>query len=136
MQRIQQLSRQSARGAILIGLPISLVLLVFGKPIIGVVFGEDYIHMAYLPMVVLVCGYVFHLLAGSCAILLIMCGYEKLTLLCQLAGLFVMVILSLILIPSFQALGAALAVTVGVVVYTMLQALSVTKFLKIRPGIF
>ncbi|MDG2047666.1 MAG: oligosaccharide flippase family protein [Halioglobus sp.] len=136
LQRIQKLSRRSARGAISIGAPIGLVLLVFGKPLIGVVFGEEYIQMAYLPMMALVCGYLFHLLAGSSAILLIMCGYEKLTLFCQLTGLVVMVALSLILIPLFQALGAALAVTVGIVVYTVLQALSVTQCLKIRPGIF
>ena len=133
---IQKLSRQSARGAILIGLPIGLILMVFGKLLIGIVFGEEYIQTAYPPLAVLVCGYLFQLLAGSSAILLVMCGYEKLTLFCQLAGLVVMIVLSLILIPLFLALGAALAVTAGIVVYTVLQALAVKQCLKIRPGIF
>jgi len=136
MASLQKLSQKSARYAFLIGLPIGLVLVGFGKVIIGLAFGAEYSEVAYLPMVVLVAGYLFHLMAGSAGVLLLMTGYEKLTLRAQCLGLIVMVVLSLILIPSLQALGAAIATTGGVIVYTVAQALSVAQRLNIRPGVF
>jgi len=133
--RLQQLSRQSARGAFLLALPIGILLIVLGKPIIKLVFGADYAEISYLPMAILICGYLFHVVLGSAGILLAMCGHERLTLLSQLAGLGTMVILALVLIPALQETGAALASTAGVVVWTILQGYAVSRHLKIRPGI-
>ena len=134
LQRLQQLSRQSARGAFMIALPISLILIVFGRPIIQFTFGEDYAG-AYLPMVILVIGELFSVGFGSVGVLLSMSGNEKLTLWGQLAGLGVTGALAAILIPFYQAIGAAIAVVSGLVVWNIVLGYSVFRNLKIRPGI-
>lgn len=134
-QRLQQLSRQSARGALLIAFPIGLVLIVFGKSIIELVFGGAYIESAYLPMVILVVGQLFNVAMGSVGILLVMSGYERMTLWGQMAGLGAVVISAAILIPLFQVIGAAIAIAIGLGVWNTMLGYSVFKYLKIRPGV-
>jgi O-antigen/teichoic acid export membrane protein len=135
IQHLQQLSRQSARGSFLIALPIGLVLVVFGKGVIQLAFGEDYVETAYLPMVILVLGQLFNVALGSVGILLVMSGYEKMTLWGQLAGLCAAVTSAVILIPLYQVIGAATAVSIGMVIWNIMLGYSVVRYLKIRPGI-
>lgn len=136
IQRLQELSRQSARGAFILAAILGIILIIMGESIIRYVFGSAYAGVAYSPMAILVCGYLFHLIAGSSGILLIMSGHEKLPLVCQLVGLSTMAVLAVFLIPSMHAIGAAVAVSVGLGITTLLQAYSVHKYLRIRPGIF
>lgn len=135
-QRLQELSRQSARGAFILAAILGIMLIIMGESIIRYVFGSVYADVAYSPMTILVCGYLFHLIAGSSGILLIMSGHEKLPLIWQLVGLSTMAVLAVILIPSMHAIGSAIAVSVGLGITTVLQAHSVHKYLRIRPGIF
>lgn len=134
--RLQKLSRQSARGAFLFALPIGLVLIVFGKPIIKVAFGADYAEIAYLPMLILVCGQLFNVAMGPVGLLLSMSGHEKMTLVGYVAALMATAISAYFLIPLFQQAGAAMAVTIGILVVNGLAGYSVMQHLKIRPGLF
>jgi O-antigen/teichoic acid export membrane protein len=117
--RLQQISRQSSRGAFLLALPVALTLIFFGKPLISLVFGPHYAETAYMPMVVLVLGQLFNVAMGSVGILLSMSGHEKSSLLCQAVGLGTTLILGVVLIPPFHELGAAVAVAVGLVVWNL-----------------
>ncbi len=132
---LQKLSRQSARGAFVLGLLIAIVLIGMGPSIIGRLFGSAYEQAPYYPMVILLVGYVLHLMAGPSGILLTMSGFPKLCLSSMLQGLLVMLASGVPLIVVWGANGAACAVTVGVITYTALQALHVYRKLGIRPGV-
>jgi len=134
-QLLQQLSRKSSRGAFAIALFVGLILIIFGKPIIHLAFGAAYVEGTYLPMVILVVANWFNVALGSVGILLIMSGHEKVTLWGQIFGLLATVISAFILIPLYQAVGAAIAVAIGLVVWNSVLGFSVFKYLKIRPGI-
>ena len=54
----------------------------------------------------------------------------------QLTGLAAIAIGAVVLIPYFQAVGAAIAISIGQVVWNGSLGLCVYKRLKIRPGVF
>lgn len=132
---LQRLARQSSRGAFMIALPVGLGLIAFGRQIITLAFGSDYRDIAYAPMVILVIGQVINVAIGSCGMLLMMSGHERVTLRGQAAGLLMSILLAIFLIPPFQALGAAIAATVGLLTWNVILGLAVHRNLKIRPGI-
>ena len=135
-QRLQRLSRQSARGAFLLALPIGMVLLIFGRPLLGLAFGETYVESSYLPMAILILGQLFNVAMGSVGILLLMSGHEKYTLIGQLVGLSVGIATAMVLIPKYQAVGAAVAASSSIVAWNVVLGCAVVKNLRLRPGIF
>ena len=135
-QRLQRLSRQSARGAFLLALPIGMALLVFGRPLLGLAFGETYVESSYLPMAILICGQLFNVAMGSVGILLLMSGHEKYTLIGQLVGLGVGIATAMVLIPKYHAVGAAVAASSSLVAWNVVLGCAVVKNLRLRPGIF
>jgi O-antigen/teichoic acid export membrane protein len=136
VMELQRLSRRTARGAFVMTLLLATGLVVLGKPIIDLVFGVEYVDIAYLPMVVLVLGQLVNVAFGSVGLLLSMSGHERLTLLGQFAGLVTIVVLALLLIPKYNELGAAIAAAGGLVVWNCVLGFAVARRLKIRPGIF
>tara|TARA_R110002124_G_scaffold14338_3_gene64020 strand:+ start:2194 stop:3477 length:1284 start_codon:yes stop_codon:yes gene_type:complete len=136
MAELQKLSRRTARGAFLLTLLLAIGLVVLGRPIIDLVFGVEYVAIAYLPMVILVLGQLVNVAFGSVGMLLSMSGHENLTLLGQFAGLVAIVVLAVLLIPKYNELGAAIAASGGLVVWNCVLGYSVATRLKIRPGIF
>ncbi|MEP4147175.1 MAG: oligosaccharide flippase family protein [Halioglobus sp.] len=135
ISKLQIFSRQTARIASALSLPVAVVLIVFGELLIELAFGADFVQASYPALVVLVLGHIFGVMIGSPGILLAMSGHEKLTLLGQISGLLVTVIASVILIPEYQALGVAIALVLGLTTSNFLLAVAVIKHLKIRPGI-
>ncbi len=130
---LQQLSRQSARVAFVIALPIGLILIFLGEPLVSLVFGEEYAVISYLPLVILVMGQLFSVFFGSVGQLLSMSGHERDTLVGQIVALVVNVVACVILIPLYGALGAAIGVSIGIVTWNVMLGKQVFKRLKIRP---
>lgn len=133
--RFAQLVRQSCRGACLLALPAALVLGFFGAEIIELVFGADYVDLAYLPMVILVIGQAINVMLGSVGLLLDMTGLERVSMKGMLLGLMVNILLAIVLIPSMQALGAAIAAATGVVLTNLILGYAVYRNLNVRPGL-
>ena len=132
-ERLQQLSRNSARLSLMIALPIGVLLIGFGKPVISLAFGEDYVSISYVPLVILVCAQIINIFFGSVGQLLSMSGYEKDTLKGQVIAIIVNISLCYILIPRYGAVGASIAVSTGIVTWNVLLAILVWKRLNIRP---
>ncbi len=133
-EKLQELSRHSARGIFLIALTIGLIRIIFGKPLLQLAFGSVYVDTAYIPMVILVFGHLFNVALGSVGILLIMSGHERITLWGQFAGLSATIILMAILVPLYEAVGAAISIT-SAVIWNSVLGYAVFKYLRIRPGI-
>lgn len=135
-QRLQYLSRQSARGALLVALPIALPLIFLGGPIVGMIFGEVYRDSVSLPLAILAAGQFVNVAFGSVGMFLTMSGFERDTMLGQFIALLVNAIAAVLLIPSFGTVGAALSVSIGLVTWNAVLAILFFKRLGFRPSAF
>lgn len=132
--KLQALSRQSARMALVVALPMALPLIFFGGPILSVVFGAEYAEIATLPLAILAVAQLINVGFGSVGMLLTMSGFERDTLLGQAVALFVNVVAAVLLIPPLGVVGAAIAAGIGLVVWNAVLAVLVARRLKMRPG--
>lgn len=134
-QRLQALSRQSARGALVVALPVALPLIFFGGPIISYVFGADYVDLAILPLAILAAAQLVNVAFALTGYFLVMSGHERDTLVGLVIGLSLNVLACFILIPDYGTAGAACAAAVGLIVRNMVIAFTFVKRLRLRPGI-
>ena len=133
-QRIKKLLWQSALNGFLLSFPVALVLIVFGKEVVGIVFGSDFKEISYLPLVILTLGQLVNVLFGAALVLLTMTGFERDVIRAQLPGLIVNAGIAIVLIPLWGASGAALGAVVGQFTINMIIAYFVAKRIKIRPS--
>ena len=96
-----------AKGITLLTLPVVVIIGFFGQSILGL-FGHDY-EVAYLPLLILVCGQVVNALSGPVDFIMAMTGQQMkmLQILALATGLNL--VLNLLLIPPLGLLGAAIA---------------------------
>ncbi|WP_280564595.1 flippase [Chromohalobacter sp. 48-RD10] len=133
--RLQQLSRQSARAALVVAMPIALPLILWGGPLIHLVYGESYADTATWPLAILGVGQLVNVAFGSVGLLLLMCGHERDSLTGQVLGLCINLTLALVLIPRYGVTGVALATSVGIVVWNGFLAYRCVKRLGFRPSV-
>ena len=135
-RRLQRLCTQSARAALAVALPIALPLILFSGPIIGYVFGTEYVALSSTPLVVLAAAQVVNVAFGSVGMFLTMSGHEKDTLTGQTAALVLNVLAALILIPALGAEGAAYAAAIGLVTWNVILSVRLIQRLGLRPSAF
>jgi O-antigen/teichoic acid export membrane protein len=131
---LQQLSRQSARAALAVSFPIALPLIFFGGPIINLVYGEAYADMATWPLAILAIGQLGNVAFGSVGMFLTMSGYERDTLFGQVIALVVNGAAAMMLIPFLGVIGAALAVSIGILTWNTVLAIKFVQRLQLRPS--
>jgi O-antigen/teichoic acid export membrane protein len=134
--RLQRLSRQSARASLAVALPVALPLIFFGGAIVELVYGQPYRNAARLPLAILSFGQLVNVAFGSVGMFLTMSGFERDTLRGQVVALLINVVSAMVLIPHMGAVGAALAVAIGFVTWNIVLAISLVNRLKIRPSAF
>ncbi|HET7663224.1 MAG TPA: oligosaccharide flippase family protein [Rhodanobacteraceae bacterium] len=105
----------SARLGLAAAAPVAVIYLVFGRALINLVFGTAYAE-AWLPLMILVAGYVVNAAVGSATVALYMSGHERNVLTAVAVGVMVNVAGCAALIPPFGLMGAAIAAAVGGVV--------------------
>ncbi|MDH3538101.1 MAG: oligosaccharide flippase family protein, partial [Gammaproteobacteria bacterium] len=110
---LADLARASTRLMLLFGLPLAMILVVFGRPILGL-FGPEF-ESAEQSLHILVIGQLFNLLTGPAGYLLAMSGHERLLRTISIATVVFMILLSIGLIPLLGSTGAAIAVTSGMI---------------------
>lgn len=132
---IRRLIVQGGGLAMLGTLGISLVVLSFGAELVALIFGSEYLGATLLIQIALV-GEVFNVAAGSPALLLNMAGKASVTAKGMIVALIVTVCLSFILIPTYDAVGAAIAFAVSMVTWNVWLAVMVYKELGLHSSPF
>lgn len=130
---LQRISLQSARGTLALSAPLALLFIALGRPLIELVYGQEYGTLASKPLMILAAAQLMNVAFGSVGILLSMSGHERHTLRGQAGALLFSVGASVLLIPHYGATGAALGVATGLLVWNVMLATSVYKHLGIRP---
>lgn len=132
---LQRLATRSVRMILMTSLPIALILIVFGRPLITLVFGAEYAG-SYQPMVILVIGQLVSAFFGSVMTILNMTGHEIDTMKGVLLGSAVNIMMNVVLIPLFGATGAAIATASTLVAWNVYLHYLVRKRLFINSTPF
>ncbi|WP_282150314.1 oligosaccharide flippase family protein [Vibrio diabolicus] len=132
MNGVQNTISQSVQLSALFSIPICLVLIFFGERIIDVLFGSDYSQASGL-LTILCLGYIVNVLSGSVGLILQMTGNEKRSLLALIFSFILGLVLLIILIPKYQEYGAAISVSISMIVWNVIMAIQVYKITNLRP---
>jgi O-antigen/teichoic acid export membrane protein len=132
---LQKLTTLSTRAVLLFNLLITGLLIVFGKPVLSVAYGKEFLA-AYLPMVILLSGQFINSATGTVTNILNMAGKEKLSVRAVALGTAVNLVLNTILTPNFGILGAAIGTSISLVFVNILLWLIVKRELGINSLAF
>ncbi len=109
---MEKLIQLVTRGLGLIALTMFFVFTFFGNSILQL-WGKEFTQ-AYLLLIILSFGQFFNIATGASGLTLIMCGFERIHRNISVLFVFLNVLLNLILIFKFGAMGAAIATAVTV----------------------
>ena len=122
-------AKKSAKLICFTTAPILLCLLVFGRPILGLVFGQEFI-VAYPALVLLVVGQFVNSISGSSGTFLNMTGKQKIFRNIMAVTAVLNIGLNLLLIPYLGIKGAALTAMVSLCFWNI----STLVYMKIKFG--
>jgi O-antigen/teichoic acid export membrane protein len=133
--RLQQLAVTSARVVIALTLPVVVIFLIFGKPLLQLVFGAEFVP-SYGPLSILALGQLVNSITGSVGILLNMTGFEQDTARGVAVAAVGNIVLNLILIPLWGINGAALSSAITLTLWNVLLWIAVRRRLGINSMAF
>lgn len=128
------LVHRAAWMTFLVTLAVSLVIVVLGRWLLSL-FDPDFI-VAYVPLLIVLAGQCFNAAIGPVGYILTMTRYERPAAFFFGGGACINLILSLILIPSFGLIGAAIATAASTGAWNLAAFLFVRRRLGINPTIF
>lgn len=110
--QLKRLIFLSGISSFLLSLPLVIIFAIFGNDLISLLYGSGF-EGAYLPMLLLSVGLSIMNLIGPSMLLLHATEFEHDAFIVSLVSLFIIVTLSLIVIPAYGALGAAIIFALG-----------------------
>lgn len=131
----KRVSKNSSRMTFLSALPVLVILAIAGPALLEGLFGPPYAEASFLPMLVLSGTLVAAMSLGHAGLFLNMSGHEGASLCSNITSLVFAVVLCFYLIPIMGALGAALAVSAGVIIASLMNMAFVRYYLGFIPGI-
>lgn len=130
LERLQRLVTYSARIILLAALPLVLVMLAFGGPLLDFLFGAEY-RLGAIALAILALGQLVNAAMGSVGMLLNMTGHERDTVRGVAIAAVSNVVLNLALIPTFGLEGAAAATAITLLIWNLILRYSV----QLRLGV-
>lgn len=122
----QELLTKSVRLTTMMSFPFALLLVFFGDWIVLFLFGDAY--LSSVPIIIILCvGQMVNVFMGSVGLVLQMTGHEKKALNTLIITLVITTLLLLILVPLYNSIGAAIAVSVSMVIWNVLMAIDVYR---------
>ncbi|VCU70112.1 Polysaccharide biosynthesis protein [Pigmentiphaga humi] len=132
---LQKIVKEASRlGFGLVALA-TLILIPFGKPLLGLVFGQQF-ALAATPLAIILIGKLITAYVGASEVMLAMGGEEKILLWANISSLVVKVLSCVILIPLYGVEGAAAATTLSTALAAVLTAVAVKRRLHLSTTAF
>lgn len=122
-------AKKSTKLIFLTTFPILLCFILFGKPLLRVVFGDEFVA-AYTSLLILSIGQFIHAISGATALFMNMTGSQKALRNIMAFATFFNIVLNLILIPKNGIAGAAISASFCLII---LNLASLT-FIKLKFG--
>jgi O-antigen/teichoic acid export membrane protein len=121
-KKLQQVLNKSTLMVLIFTLPLFVLYIVFGQNLINFIFGIEF-KEAWLPLVILSCGYLSFVLFGRDGIILSMSNFEQFSAITITVGGVLNIILNLLLIPKYGIYGAAFATALALCFRMVMEAL-------------
>jgi O-antigen/teichoic acid export membrane protein len=112
-------------------LPVFLTIVLFAKPLLNI-FGDDFVSGAS-SMIILAFAALFNAGTGPCGSIVTMTGRSKMSFANSVIYLVINIILDLLFIPPWGAVGAAIAVTLTSVLINVLRVTEIFILYRIWP---
>lgn len=132
--RLQQLCTHSARWMTLGVAAFSLPFVLWGGPLIGQIFGQDF-AAADTALVIVASSHFISAIFGPNVALLTMAGHEGRVTRAMFAGLLIGILLALLLIPRWAETGAAIAAFGSIAFWNIATWLDARRLLRIETSI-
>jgi len=129
-QQLQKIVTQCCRVVFAIALLTTIILITFGQNLLSL-FGSEFAQGQNI-LTILSIGQLINAFSGSVALLLIMTGHDKYTAIGVSISAILNIILNSILIPQFDAIGAAIATAMSMIVWNIILIFYAQKKLKIN----
>lgn len=129
MDELFYIAKKSTQLIFWTTVPILLVLLVFGKSLLGLMFGEEFI-VAYSAMAILVLGQFVNSISGTTGYFMNMTGHQIVLRNVMLVAGIINILVSLILIPRYGIIGASCAGVISLALWNFY----ILYFIKSRYG--
>ncbi|MBU0628107.1 MAG: flippase [Nanoarchaeota archaeon] len=120
------------RWIFFVNLPLAILMILFSKQIILILFGEEYIRAA-LPLSILALSYFAFSIFLTSRNLLIMVKKTKLVLFITSAAAILNIVLNYCLIPVFGINGGAIATSLSLLLAILMTYCCMRKVLKVQP---
>ena len=134
--QLRDIVRRSSQLIFFTSLPLVIIILLFGEQIINLLFGNKYGENSYLPIVIVSVTQVFSGVFGLTGLLLTMGGKERKILISQILALGINLLLCILLIGPYGAVGASIGISAGLLVSTTINVLLIKRYFGFIPGIF
>lgn len=134
IEELQSLLKSSVRLGFSLCLPVALILLLFGKPLISFLFGEAYVPAADL-LAILCFAQLVNVSLGPVGLVLNMTGNEKYALKAQLLTTCIVLLLLMFLVPDHHGLGATIAVSTGMIIWNFIMVFDVYRLTGLKTWI-
>jgi O-antigen/teichoic acid export membrane protein len=128
---LENMLRNCATIVAVIGAAMAVGYVVFGKDLIGFLFGADYIGAYYL-LVILSLGQLVNLAVGSCGQVLMMTGHQKILMKISVVTLLVTVLASYYVVQIYGVIGIAVVYSLSIA----LQSMATLVIVKRRLGLW
>jgi O-antigen/teichoic acid export membrane protein len=128
---LQQLYSTLTKWIFIVTLPLALTIMAFAGTLMRI-FGPDF-QAGAAALAVGASGQLLNCAVGSVGFLLLMSGHQMQLIKIQAASAVVMITLSLVLVPRFGLVGAAIATTASVVLTNVWALISVRQRLGLFP---
>lgn len=134
LDKIQYLVKLVSLSSLVMSLIPAIVFLVYGRELISLVYGDNYLD-AYYPLVAVSAGYVLVNLVGLSMVLLYATEFHHAALRISAFGSLITLLLCFGLIPVLGALGAAIVVGCGKALRATMFVFTARRRLKIKTSL-
>ncbi|MEK6841243.1 MAG: flippase, partial [Nanoarchaeota archaeon] len=132
IKEIKRISNSIVKWIFMINLPFAIILSIFSKELIKIVFGLEYVN-GYASLIILSLSYLILSITHIYASNLLMVKRTKLLSLFVLISTLINVLLNIILIPKYGINGAAGATLSSNLIFLILMIVSGKFILKLQP---
>jgi len=131
---LQTIARRAAWLALAAALAVSLFFAITGHWILGL-FGKGFTS-AYVPLLILLCGYIATTALGEVGFMLSMTRYQRPAMLFVAIGILANSGAAWLLVPRWGALGAAIGSVLSLLTWRSLALWFVIRRLGVNPSVF
>ena len=122
-KRVRRVLQSTASFAGIPSIIILTIFIMFGKDILGIVFGDFY-REAYSVLVILTVGKIVNVFTGSPSVLLVMSGNQRLSFYSSLISGFISLFISYCFVEAYGSEGVAAGLSLGLVMHNVIMWLA------------